>query len=67
MAQRDGSMVWRKAGACESRACVEVAFGDDGRVHVRSSLAPDAPALGFTRLEWQTFITAIRAGEFDLA
>ncbi|MFE2412608.1 DUF397 domain-containing protein [Kitasatospora sp. NPDC059408] len=45
--------------------CIEVAPGFTGVMPVRDSKDPSGPALVFTADAWQSFITAIRADEFD--
>jgi hypothetical protein len=39
--------------------------GLPGRVAMRDSKDPAGPVLTFTRAEWQTFVSGIRAGELD--
>ncbi|MFJ9605988.1 DUF397 domain-containing protein [Kitasatospora sp. NPDC101176] len=57
---------WRKStysgGGGE---CVEVADGLPGTVPVRDSKDPHGPALAFPADAWQSFVTAVRTGEFD--
>ncbi|MFJ2577387.1 DUF397 domain-containing protein [Kitasatospora aureofaciens] len=43
--------------------CVEVDDAHPGRV--RDSKDPDGPRLTFAPAAWQSFITAVRTGEFD--
>ncbi|MFF3114649.1 DUF397 domain-containing protein [Kitasatospora sp. NPDC057904] len=45
--------------------CIEVAPGFTGVMPIRDSKDPSGPALVFTADAWQSFITAIRADEFD--
>ncbi|MFF3114715.1 DUF397 domain-containing protein [Kitasatospora sp. NPDC057904] len=45
--------------------CIEVAPGFTGVMPVRDSKDPSGPALIFPTAAWQSFITAIRTGEFD--
>ncbi|MFF3073651.1 DUF397 domain-containing protein [Kitasatospora sp. NPDC057936] len=45
--------------------CIEVAPGFTGVMPVRDSKDPSGPALVFPSAAWQSFITAIRAGEFN--
>ncbi|GHF92658.1 DUF397 domain-containing protein [Kitasatospora xanthocidica] len=56
---------WRKStysgGGGE---CVEVADGFTGIVPVRDSKDPSGPALVFPSSAWQSFVTAVRTGEF---
>jgi len=62
MADAIGSKVWRRASGCESRACVEVAFGE-GEVFLRNSRDPAGTALTFTAEEWHAFCAGVEAGE----
>lgn len=52
--------------ACDAGGgCVEVALADV--IAVRDSKgAPDGPVLWFSRHEWTDFVTAVKAGKFDL-
>lgn len=56
---------WRRSSACDTSACVEVAIvtGDPGGVAIRKS--GHAPAISFTREEWEAFIEGAKRGEFD--
>ncbi|MFF3114716.1 DUF397 domain-containing protein [Kitasatospora sp. NPDC057904] len=57
---------WRKSTRSgQGGQCVEVADGFTGVMPVRDSKDPNGPALVFPTAAWQSFITAIRAGEFD--
>jgi hypothetical protein len=56
---------WHQASHCASNGCVE-ARAIDGEVTVRSSRDPDGPSVRYGRDEWNTFIAAVKAGEFDL-
>ncbi len=58
-------MNWFKSSYSEgSGQCVEVAWLDGGRVGVRDSKNPTAPALIFTPGEWDAFTAGIQDGEF---
>jgi hypothetical protein len=46
--------------------CVEVRLLPAGRVAVRDSKDPSLPPNDFSPTAWKAFLTAIRAGEFDL-
>ena len=59
-----GELVWRRAKACESGACVEVAI-DVQRVLLRSSKDPDGKNIAVTRDEWRRFISSIKVGIFE--
>ncbi|WP_030244667.1 DUF397 domain-containing protein [Streptomyces sp. NRRL S-350] len=57
---------WRKSSYSGSGGqCVEVADGIPGAMPVRDSKDPDGPALTFSAAAWQSFVTAVRTGEFD--
>ncbi|MDH6705486.1 hypothetical protein P3T27_002196 [Kitasatospora sp. MAA19] len=55
---------WRKSSYSggSGASCVEVDDAHSGRV--RDSKDPEGPALAFTPAAWQSFVTAVRAGEF---
>ena len=55
-------VVWRKSGACESNACVEVAVRDHD-VLVRHPGDPGL-VLTFTHEEWAVFLAGVKADEF---
>ncbi|MEE1784141.1 DUF397 domain-containing protein [Streptomyces sp. SP17BM10] len=58
---------WRKSTYSGGGGqCVEVADGFTSVTPVRDSKDPSGPALVFPSAAWQSFITAIRAGEFDV-
>ena len=52
---------WRQA--CDTNACIQAKFNDDGTVHMRSSERP--ATLWFTRAEWDAFVAGVKGGEFD--
>ncbi|WP_030244666.1 DUF397 domain-containing protein, partial [Streptomyces sp. NRRL S-350] len=58
---------WRKStySGPNGGQCVEVADGIPGAMPVRDSKDPDGPALTFSAAAWQSFVTAVRTGEFD--
>ncbi|MFF7994982.1 DUF397 domain-containing protein [Kitasatospora xanthocidica] len=56
---------WRKSThSGQGGQCVEVADGFTGIVPVRDSKDPSGPALVFPSSAWQSFVTAVRTGEF---
>ncbi|MFI9365124.1 DUF397 domain-containing protein [Kitasatospora sp. NPDC053057] len=56
---------WRKSGFSNNGGdCVEVAPDFPGVMPVRDSKDPDGPALIFTVGAWESFVTAVRSGEF---
>ncbi|MEU9074022.1 DUF397 domain-containing protein [Kitasatospora sp. NPDC048538] len=57
---------WRKSSHSSGGGqCIEVADGFPGVMPVRDSKDPEGPALLFHSSAWQSFVTAVRAGEFD--
>lgn len=65
MTEHDG-LQWRKADASNGNgACVEVAAGEAGVVHLRDSKDPHGAVLTFTRKEIAAFLDGAKAGEFD--
>ncbi|AUY47679.1 DUF397 domain-containing protein [Streptomyces sp. CB01881] len=56
---------WRKSSfSGGGGACVEVADGFPGVMPVRDSKDPDGPALLFPASAWQSFVAAVRVGDF---
>ena len=55
---------WRRASRCQNGECVEVCQLD-GLVLLRNSARPDH-VIAVTEPLWPPFITALKAGEFDL-
>ncbi|WP_395298068.1 DUF397 domain-containing protein [Kitasatospora hibisci] len=56
---------WRKSSySGGGGACIEVADGFAGVMPVRDSKDPEGPALFFAASSWQSFVGAVRAGEF---
>ncbi|MEU8178850.1 DUF397 domain-containing protein [Microbispora hainanensis] len=57
---------WNKSPySANNCACVEVALLTDGNIAVRDSKNQDGPALVFTAVEWDAFISGVRDGVFD--
>lgn len=58
---------WQKSFASEPNGgnCVEVNFGAAG-VGLRDSKLAGSPVFVFDSGEWDAFITAVKAGQFDL-
>ncbi|MFE6868163.1 DUF397 domain-containing protein [Kitasatospora sp. NPDC057692] len=57
---------WRKSSySGDAGQCIEVADGHPGLMPVRDSKDPAGPTLLFPTDAWQSFVTAIRAGEFN--
>ncbi|MFC4002634.1 DUF397 domain-containing protein [Prauserella oleivorans] len=58
---------WQKSFASEPNGgnCVEVNLGE-GRVGVRDTKLADSPVFVFDAGEWEAFLTAVKAGQFDL-
>ncbi|MFJ9458088.1 DUF397 domain-containing protein [Kitasatospora sp. NPDC101447] len=60
-----GTLTWRKSSfSAQQGQCVEVAVGDPCQVPVRDSKDPHGPVLSFPVGAWQSFVTAVRFGEF---
>ncbi|MGW6913876.1 DUF397 domain-containing protein [Kitasatospora sp. NPDC054939] len=58
---------WRKSSySADSGQCIEVAIDLPGVAPVRDSKDPGGPVLAFSGGAWQSFVTAVRAGEFDV-
>jgi hypothetical protein len=59
---------WRKSSYSGGNGgtCVEVADGLAGVMPVRDSKDPQGPALVFSSSAWQSFVSAVRTGEFDV-
>jgi hypothetical protein len=53
---------WLKSSRCESSMCLEVAFAD-GAVFLRETT--DGTSITVTDAEWDAFLAAAKAGEFD--
>ena len=60
-------LTWRKSSFSGGEGnCVEVAMHDSG-ISVRDTKDNGSgPELTFTPAEWQAFLNAVRAGEFDI-
>lgn len=58
---------WQKSFVSEPNGgnCVEVNLGGPG-IGVRDSKLTDSPVFVFDAGEWNAFITAVKAGQFDL-
>jgi hypothetical protein len=62
---------WRRssssgdAGAAgDAGESIEIAFGEDGLVHIRETGDPDNVATT-TQAKWDAFVKGVKAGEFD--
>ena len=58
------ALSWRKSSASASENCVEVALAED-TVFVRDSKQICSHVLAFTSSEWRSFLSGVRAGEFN--
>jgi hypothetical protein len=67
MAAPDPSTIhWRTSSfSGNNGTCVEVAALPDGHIAVRNSNRPDDATILFTHAELNTWISGIKAGEFD--
>jgi hypothetical protein len=57
---------WITSRFCNNSACVQVAHLPGGLVAIRDSKDTTRPAHVFDREEWASFITGVKAGDFDL-
>ncbi len=61
--------VWRKSSRSPANGgteqCVEVAALDDDRIAVRDSKQPEGAVLFLTRAQVATWISGVKAGDFD--
>jgi hypothetical protein len=59
---------WHKSFASEPNGgnCVEVNLGPDGLIGVRDTKLASSPVIVFDTGEWAAFLTAVKAGQFDL-
>jgi len=58
------SLGWRRSSHCQNSECIEVAT-QDGMILLRNSKAPHNGVQRYSVEEWQSFVHAIRDGEFD--
>ncbi|MFJ8475611.1 DUF397 domain-containing protein [Kitasatospora sp. NPDC094011] len=57
---------WVKSShSSDGGQCIEVAPGFPNVMPVRDSKDPSGPALVFAAAAWQSFVAAVRTGEFD--
>jgi hypothetical protein len=59
------SLAWHRASFCQNGECVEIAAYND-TVMMRNSARPDSDYVYFTFEDFNTFLLAAKAGEFDL-
>ncbi|MFI8461143.1 DUF397 domain-containing protein [Kitasatospora sp. NPDC085464] len=60
------SALWVKSSrSTDGGQCIEVAPGFPNVMPVRDSKDPSGPALVFSSSAWQSFVAAVRSGEFD--
>ncbi|MFD8498952.1 MULTISPECIES: DUF397 domain-containing protein [unclassified Amycolatopsis] len=59
---------WAKSFASEPNGgnCVEVNVGGDGVVGLRDTKLTSSPVFMFDAGEWNAFLIAVKAGQFDL-
>jgi hypothetical protein len=61
---RDGQ--FRKANGSDTGGCVEVAAPPEGGIRIRDSKNRRGPVLACSDQDWQVFVSAAKAGDFDL-
>ncbi|RGD61706.1 DUF397 domain-containing protein [Kitasatospora xanthocidica] len=66
MSNRLAEAAWRKSSYSgdDGGDCIEVAPGFPGLVPVRDSKDPQGPALVFPASAWESFVAAVREGDF---
>jgi hypothetical protein len=64
--QRSSDRAWRKSTFSEAGNCVEVAC-EEHVVLVRDSMDCSGPVSEIPTSKWRTFITDVKAGDFDCA
>ncbi|MFD9893935.1 DUF397 domain-containing protein [Amycolatopsis sp. NPDC059027] len=59
---------WEKSFVSEPNGgnCVEVNLGREGLVGVRDTKLEGSPVFVFDAGEWEAFVVAVKAGQFDL-
>jgi len=57
-----GAQWFKSSRSADAKACVEVAWLDQGHVGMRDSKNPTGPALVFTPSEWDAFTGAVIDG-----
>ncbi|MCK2244042.1 MULTISPECIES: DUF397 domain-containing protein [unclassified Crossiella] len=59
---------WERPAICGPNGghCVEVSLDQPGFVGLRDSKLDTSPVLVFDDQEWRSFLTAARAGQYDL-
>jgi hypothetical protein len=56
---------WRRSSRCASNTCVEIATVGDTYL-VRDAKDPDGVVLSVDAAGWAAFLSAVKAGEFDI-
>jgi hypothetical protein len=56
---------WRRSSYCGTGACVELAEVA-GTYLVRDGKDPNGEVLSFSAAEWADFVSAVKAGRFDV-
>lgn len=59
-----GELAWHVAANCDGGSCIQVAAAGE-LIVLGDSKSPEGPLLSYSRDEWETFVTAIKHGEFD--
>ena len=65
MLAEPSDLAWRKSSFSSQNGCIEVAPLGQGHLALRDSKNPDQGYFVYNAHEWQSFVQAVRAGEFD--
>jgi len=56
---------WIRSSKCDASGCVEIG-ALDATILIRDSTEPSLTLLTVSRVTWQDFVSALRAGVFDV-
>jgi hypothetical protein len=60
------AITWRVSSRCAGNGeCVAVAQFPNGQIAVRDTKDPAGRSVAFSAADWSTFLSRVRAGEFD--
>jgi hypothetical protein len=64
VSNRRGDLEWKHASSCSTNGCIEIAR-DDRQIYLRDSAQSEVAPMRFSQTDWEDFVAAIKAGEFD--